>query len=132
MINFTLCCHYCDDSFDSWFGSSSDYEEQKKNGLLECPICGSHSIEKGLMAPAIKTSGDKKYDPKATLRQARQYIENNFENVGERFADEAIAINRGEADSRNIYGKIDDEARDRLSDEGIDYVEVPWVNKHDA
>ena len=52
MIKYGLICDN-DHNFDGWFGSSSDFDSQRKRGLLECPVCSSSSIEKSLMAPAV-------------------------------------------------------------------------------
>lgn len=40
-------------SFEGWFASEADYAEQKRRGLLTCPLCGDASIEKLLSAPRL-------------------------------------------------------------------------------
>lgn len=132
MINYTLKCHDCRQECEAWFKNSDDFDKQKDNGLLECPICNSKNVDKGLMAPSIVSSNDTIYDRRAILRKLRQYVEGNFENVGERFADEAIAIAHGEADERDIYGEIDKKAEEKLAKEGILYAKIPWTPKEDA
>ena len=133
MIKYTLQCHDCNYECESWFQSISSFEEQKDRGLLECVSCGSKNVDRGLMAPRVKTSSSPQdNDPRAILRNARKYVEKNFENVGDRFVDEAVAISRGEAEERAIHGKVDDEGRERLADEDVPYVEIPWVPTEDA
>ena len=46
---------HCDNGhrFEGWFGSSTDYETQRKNGLVDCPECGSNLVDKAPMAPAV-------------------------------------------------------------------------------
>lgn len=39
--------------FEGWFGSEDDYQQQKQRGLLQCPICNSHEVNKRLSAPRI-------------------------------------------------------------------------------
>ena len=39
--------------FEGWFGSEEDYQQQKQRGLLQCPICNSHEINKRLSAPRL-------------------------------------------------------------------------------
>ena len=58
MIVFDLICEEAAHRFEGWFGSSSDYEMQKQDGLLTCPICGSVQIEKALMAPNVGAKGN--------------------------------------------------------------------------
>jgi hypothetical protein len=52
---FNLHCDK-DHEFEGWFSSSADFDRQSENGLVECPMCGSHKIGKALMAPAVAVS----------------------------------------------------------------------------
>ena len=47
--------------------------------------------------------------------------------MGDRFADEAIRISRGEAARRGIYGNASDEDREALAEEGVEVVRIPWL-----
>ncbi|MEP2103828.1 MAG: DUF1178 family protein [Parasphingorhabdus sp.] len=53
MIVFDLICRDGGHKFEGWFGSSGDYEDQQLAGLIDCPTCGSRSIEKAVMAPNV-------------------------------------------------------------------------------
>ena len=53
MIVFDLICKEASHQFEGWFGSSSDFEQQKSDGMLACPICGSIDINKAMMAPNV-------------------------------------------------------------------------------
>lgn len=55
MIRYTLICE-SDHEFDGWFRSSDDFDAQAKRGLVQCAICGSIKVERGLMAPNVVTS----------------------------------------------------------------------------
>lgn len=58
MISFDLRCGQSH-VFEVWFGSSQDYEDQRKNGHIECPFCGdANSIEKAPMAPNVASRKD--------------------------------------------------------------------------
>ena len=39
--------------FEGWFGSEADYQSQRTQGLLQCPMCGSGDIHKSLSAPRL-------------------------------------------------------------------------------
>ena len=52
MIRYALNCDH-GHGFEAWFGSSSDYDDQAARGLVECPFCGSHAVEKAVMAPSV-------------------------------------------------------------------------------
>ncbi|TGV74969.1 DUF1178 family protein, partial [Mesorhizobium sp. M00.F.Ca.ET.149.01.1.1] len=51
MIRFSLICEH-EHEFEAWFRSNDDFDTQKKRGFVDCPSCGSHKVEKALMAPA--------------------------------------------------------------------------------
>lgn len=57
MIVFDLKCEH-GHQFESWFRSSSAYEEQKQAGLIACPYCDSSSVSKALMAPNVSAKGN--------------------------------------------------------------------------
>lgn len=59
MIVFDLKCSE-GHLFESWFRSSSAYEEQKTSGLIECPYCGTTDVEKAPMAPNVGAKGNQR------------------------------------------------------------------------
>jgi hypothetical protein len=120
--------------FEGWFSSSSAYDEQEKTGKLVCPVCNSRKVAKAIMAPALSTKvGKEKSAPTAgELRRMRQYmtglrkyVEENAENVGEKFPEEARKIHYGEKDERPIYGHASLEEAADLVEEGIDVAPMP-------
>jgi len=139
MILYELKCP-AEHFFEGWFRSSDEYDEQRAAGEIACPICGTHDIEKAMMAPRLGRS-DKNLPAKPEmaaklpnpmeqlqlLRGLRKAIETGCENVGDRFAEEARKIHYGETDARGIYGNTSSEEAERLADEGIDFAKVPWV-----
>ena len=40
-------------SFEGWFGSEDDFQNQLKRGLIECPMCADSSIQKMPSAPRL-------------------------------------------------------------------------------
>lgn len=52
MIKYALHCDQ-NHAFEGWFRNSQDFDDQTAKGHLECPICGSRSIAKSLMAPSV-------------------------------------------------------------------------------
>lgn len=40
-------------SFEGWFGSEEDFQNQCKRGLIECPMCADSSIQKMPSAPRL-------------------------------------------------------------------------------
>ncbi|GBR11189.1 DUF1178 family protein [Acetobacter oeni] len=68
----------------------------------------------------------------AALRRLRHNVETTCENVGDRFADEALRIHRGEGDERGIYGSMSGEQKELLEDEGVAVQALPWVSRADS
>lgn len=52
MIRYALVCDAAHE-FESWFSSSSSFEEQGRRGLVTCPVCDSRHVERAIMAPNV-------------------------------------------------------------------------------
>jgi hypothetical protein len=136
MIKYQLRCKK-DHEFEGWFRSSADYDAQAEDGLLECPVCGSNHIKKAIMSPAIARPGDAGPARLAQVRQtmaeaasrARDYVEKNFDYVGEKFPEEARKIHYGEAKARGIYGEATGKEVKELVDEGVEVAPLPGPKK---
>ena len=138
MIKYNLKCENNHD-FESWFSDSAEFEKLKKKELLECIYCSSKKIRKSIMSPMISNAknlaniADKVdnnfQNEKNKLIKIRQYIENNFENVGENFSSKVRDIYYDKNNNKTIYGTTTDEERKELADEGIDLLTIPWINK---
>lgn len=149
MIRYDLRCER-GHAFESWFQNSSAYDSQVKRKLVSCPDCGSVKIEKAIMAPRIggKTK-EREAAPqpeaatdvaapsstplmmaqerelRAKLKELRDHVVKNADNVGEKFPDEARKMHYGDIEHRPIYGEASpDEAR-ALIDEGIEVAPLP-------
>jgi hypothetical protein len=149
MIRYSLRCER-GHGFESWFQSSSAYDSQVKRKLVTCPACGSAKVEKAIMAPQIVSkkgrdsaasapaastdvtaSGStplmmaQERELRAKLKELRDHIVKNADNVGERFPNEARKMHYGDIEHRPIYGEASpDEARS-LIDEGVEVSPLP-------
>tara|TARA_B110000444_G_scaffold246820_1_gene268760 strand:+ start:653 stop:1075 length:423 start_codon:yes stop_codon:yes gene_type:complete len=138
VIKYNLKCENNHD-FESWFSDSAEFEKLKKKELLECIYCSSKKVKKSIMSPMISNAknlaniADKVdnnfQNEKNKLIKIRQYIENNFENVGENFSSKVRDIYYDKNNNKTIYGTTTDEERKELADEGIDLLTIPWINK---
>ena len=150
MIHYNLRCER-GHTFESWFQSSSAYEAQEKRKLVNCPTCGSAKVERAIMAPQIVSKKGRESavpgpaaaatevaapaatpllmaqerEPRAKLKELREHIVKNADNVGERFPNEARKMHYGDIEHRPIYGEASpDEAR-ALIDEGVEVTPLP-------
>ena len=141
MIKYKLKCRNCDNSFDSWFASSKEYEKLKKSKHLNCYYCSSIKIEKTLMAPSVVntkkkdlhiTKDKKYYKIKNKIKKYQKFIEKNFEYVGDNFSSEARSIHyNSKKKSKGIYGNATTKEIIELKDEGIETEVIPWFKNNE-
>jgi hypothetical protein len=154
MIRYALRCER-DHAFESWFQSSATYESQIKRKLVECPSCGSTKVEKAIMAPRIvkgtvSKEGREAAPPvsttapepavsagpqslmmaqerelRAKLKELRDHIVKNADNVGEQFPTEARKMHYGDIEHRPIYGEASPQEARELVEEGIEVAPLP-------
>lgn len=138
MIKYSLICEK-EHEFEGWFGSSDDYDKQRKRGFVECPHCGSQKISKALMAPRVTGTKKSRDGEKAManiapqmpeevvtkIREIKKHIEKTSENVGDKFPEEARKIHYGESEARGIYGKASIKEAVELAEEGVGVVPIP-------
>jgi hypothetical protein len=149
MIRYNLRCDR-GHAFESWFQSSSAYESQEKRKLVSCPACGSVKVERAIMAPQIVSKKNKdstapsppastevaapastplmmaqERELRAKLKELRDHIVKNADNVGERFPNEARKMHYGDIEHRPIYGEASPEEARSLIDEGVEVSPLP-------
>jgi hypothetical protein len=65
------------------------------------------------------------------LQALNEYINKNFEDVGEKFAEVALKIHHGDEERRNIKGTTTPREEETLREKGVDFVKIP-VPKFDS
>ena len=132
MIRYDLKCSN-DHQFESWFGSSADFDKLLASNMLSCAACGDERVKKAIMAPRVAKHDRPLSAPASPAEQAvkeiRKKIEANADNVGTNFAAEARAIHYGDAPERPIYGEAKFEDAKSLIDDGIPVAPLPWNNR---
>src|SRR5262249_34783591 len=125
MIHYALVCPR-GHNFESWFQDSATYDHQVQRGLVTCPQCGSAKVEKAIMAPRLSTATKRRTVPleapaptaeapttpaapapvamispqeqefRAKLKELRDHLIKNADNVGQKFPEEARKMHYGE------------------------------------
>ena len=155
MIRYSLACARGHE-FESWFANSSAYDKQAKRGLVACPMCGSTKVEKAIMAPRLSRSeqsidvaapapspapaaappqaaeqvamiSPQERELRAKLKELRDHLVKNAENVGRKFPDEARKMHYGEIEHRSIYGEASPQEAKELHEEGIEVQPLPFL-----
>jgi hypothetical protein len=148
MIRYQLLCEL-GHPFESWFRSSAAYETQERRKLVSCPTCGSSKVQRAIMAPQIVSKMGRDSTPPAPvaeatpapastqlmlaqerelrvkLKELRDHIVKNADNVGERFANEARKMHYGDIEHRPIYGEASPDEASALIDEGVEVAPLP-------
>lgn len=136
---FDLCCAN-GHTFEGWFSSVEDFEEQNGKGLIACPVCASTDITRLPSASHIGASSDAAEGARAPDRaEIEALVKEKFqavmamvrdaagraEDVGDDFVREARAIQAGRAPVRSIRGRCTSREAMELVEEGIAVLPVP-------
>jgi hypothetical protein len=154
MIRYALVCDKGHD-FESWFADSAAYDEQAKRKLIACPHCGSAKVEKAIMAPRLAGSrkgaapvempaespaaapekpqekapvamlSPQERELRTKLKELRNHLTQNADNVGPKFPEEARKMHYGEIEHRSIYGEATPDDAKALAEEGIEFHPLP-------
>lgn len=137
MIRYALACDQ-DHEFEGWFSRSSDFDDQAARGLVECPVCASHTVKKQIMAPAVSgtkkrgealapdaAAGAKRAMMMEAMARVRAHVEESFDYVGDTFAREARAIHEGKSEDRGIYGEATPAEVKGLVEDGVPVAALP-------
>ncbi len=138
MIIFDLKCEN-GHKFDGWFKDRQAFIDQNSQKLVACPICNTCSVN--IVPSSVTIAGkdfrsagkleEKENFPLKALQALRQYIDKNFEDVGNQFAEVALKIHFGEEEKRNIKGTTTPQEDENLREEGVQFVKIP-VPKMDS
>ncbi|MBT8363407.1 MAG: DUF1178 family protein [Deltaproteobacteria bacterium] len=132
MIAYDLQCA-SGHTFEGWFEDRKAYLAQQKKGLISCPLCNDTEVDNVPSTFAIKSSPSPRHQKlsaeEAALvkigKQAIDFVEKNFDNVGCDFAKEALKIHYGASEPRNIRGVSTKEEEKTLEEEGVQFFKIP-------
>ena len=105
--------------------------------MIKCIFCKTESIEKSIMAPRILSQEQKQNNQKSIkyikkiqkdLLKMRNFVEKNFDYVGNNFPREVRNVYYDKRKNENIYGKATPEETQELEEEGIELTAIPWID----
>ena len=139
MIAYDLQCSN-GHTFEGWFEDRKTYLDQQKKGLISCPVCNDTYVDIVPSTFAIKSSPADKSRPRSSeeavleqiSKEAAEFVEKNFDDVGCEFAKEALKIHYGAAEPRNIRGVSTKEEEKTLKEEGIQFFKIPLPARPDT
>lgn len=149
MISYDLRCTPNGHRFEGWFASSADFDRQRQDAMIACPLCGAQQVEKMLSAPNVGAKGNQRAEQAAPtpapqpvetkgsamnaatvpepmrkmltkLAEAQGKMLEKSEWVGNRFKEEVRAQHYGETEERQVHGEASDRDAAELAEEGIE------------
>ena len=125
MIVFDLVCSSGGDTFEAWFRSTSDYDDQRSKGLIQCPMCGSSDVAKAPMAPSVprRSSGGNLL---RRMAEAQAEMLSKSRWVGSDFAETARAMHEGEQTPELVHGQATRDEAQSLIEDGIPVAPLPF------
>ena len=117
MIVFDLQCQEDGQIFEAWFRSSDDYEDQRQQDLVICPLCQSSNVGKAPMAPRVPRKGSDSPLSRLAAMQAEMLKKSRW--VGDQFTDTARKIHAGEIEPQQVHGNATLAQARSLVDEGV-------------
>lgn len=91
--------------------------------LISAPVDATPAASEAPAPIAMVTPQEQEFRRK--LKELRNHLINNAENVGSKFPEEARKMHYGEAEHRSIYGIASPEDAKALHQEGIEFSPLP-------
>lgn len=146
MIRYSLTCAK-GHGFDSWFQNAAAYDSLRAAGQVACPLCGDATVDKVLMAPAVRPARTVEARPvppaapdaapaplrapqtevEVAIAELRRQIEANSDYVGMNFVAEARRMHAGEVPERAIHGEARPEEARQLLEDGVPVAPLPFL-----
>ncbi|HEX7416236.1 MAG TPA: DUF1178 family protein [Smithellaceae bacterium] len=132
MIIYDLKCEN-GHKFEGWFNDQQAWISQNSQKIVSCPVCNSSNVEIvpssiTIMGKDLRAAGklqEKELSPAKALQMFHHYIDKNFEDVGNKFAEVALKIHYGEEEKRNIKGTTTIQEENNLKEEGVQFIKIP-------
>ncbi len=142
MIIYDLICGQ-GHQFEGWFENLEDLEQQLAQKLLVCPICGDDQIVRrpstfGVVRSSAARRDEAPPEPQAQpnlgelfkqLKELSRRLEKDYDDVGSRFAEEALKMHYGAIERRNIRGMSTEAQEEMLKKEGVEFYKLPMLTR---
>ena len=123
-----LTCPFCD-SMQITKKLTASKLTRKSNAMSTKPETGSARQEVAIggqsKVPGSDTSPEKFAKLQKMLGEVHNFIDKNFEDVGNRFSKEAINIHNGDREPGNIRGTASKEQIKEMAEHGVDAIPLP-------
>lgn len=94
-------------------------------GAPEASMAGQEAVSLAAVPALPELPREMREEIVNQMRQLKQHVVRNAENVGERFVDEARSMHYGEKERRGIYGTANPSDAAELMEEGVEIMPLP-------
>jgi hypothetical protein len=94
--------------------------EQVRAAGSQMPAAGPAAMPATTLTPEDRAMRD-------LVRAMRAHVEASADNVGDKFADEALKMHHGELEGRPIYGSATPDDARMLAEEGVGFLPLPTL-----
>jgi hypothetical protein len=98
---------------------------KKERTAIEAPAATAESTPVPASPAPVAMISPQEQEFRAKLKELRDHLTKNADNVGAKFPEEARKMHYGEIDHRSIYGVATPEEATELSEEGIEFHPLP-------
>jgi hypothetical protein len=104
----------------------------KTGARAEAPLAESATAETPMPAPTenktpVAMMSPQEREFRTKLKELRDHLTKNAENVGGKFPEEARKMHYGEKEHRSIYGEASPQDAKELAEEGIEFHPLPML-----
>jgi hypothetical protein len=128
--------------FEGWYDSAAELFELEARGEVTCPLCeakarrvptasrvstsktrpaDSPSLREPVASPPMKMP----LEVQKALAKVIQHVRQTHEDVGDQFAERALAMHRGLEPHKPIRGEASPSDEERLVEEGVPFLKLP-------
>jgi len=100
---------------------------KKRRAPAEAPVSAPPAAapEKAQEKTSVAMISPQEHEFRAKLKELREHLTKNADNVGAKFPDEARKMHYGEIEHRSIYGEASPKDAKELAEEGIEFHPLP-------
>ena len=104
-------------------GASAKKKKSTRPQPIEAPAAPEPAPAEQTTPVAMMSPKEKEF--RAKLKELRDHLTKNADNVGKKFPEEARKMHYGEIEHRSIYGEASPKDAKELHDEGIEFHPLP-------
>jgi hypothetical protein len=100
-------------------------KKRGKGSAPQMPVASEPVASADTPTAPVAMISPQEREARAKLKELRDHLTKNSDNVGRKFPDEARKMHSGDIEHRSIYGEASPQEAKELHDEGIEFYPLP-------